>query len=1322
MEKASMWIRPACVSGTNRCSRSLAFGLALLTLLPASIRAQGTSFTIPSSTATGIGLASAANYQVAHDAQWKDYEDVVILSALNGTAKASANAGQPLAASDYNSVVTQLQNWLTAQQPQHPVFVNATACLHYTIDALITLLNSSQSVNPYLKTALAGLENLNLTQVASPLDLDLQGVGQGYVGFANLPSNGYQFIAQQVRDSSDLAQNDSTFATAVSPILKDLLTVDSTASYAQIQALYQNALPVLPTPNSDGSYTLDFELDVMVPYQSAVQGMVTAIQNQVSTLGTATTPTCSAAPVTLLSDQCTPQADPANNVLGAVTGWSALASFPAPTTGIAIGEVGSSVIEIAKTIGQVAEAVGEASKVFGSVGKVLGGIGILGGLVGGGLELYAGLFGGGDSDDAPVLSAIQDLSKQLQDVQTDMNDQFEEVDDGLIAIVGQLNQNFHEINYNLGVLNANLQAVQSGLLEVQTDVNQLAQFVIQFAQAQDYEALEHNMGCLNYTQTSGSSDITQTTFANCAEGLYQWAYYDAPNAIWAPTGGDYSDHGVYNFLLDTTVSGQSGLSSPFSTAVNYLAQYPAAQLGVPGLAPATLPLANPQMWVLASQAYLELLQQWPQYAAKIGSDNLNNLIIEGQSLQQAIHNANSSGTGAGFAANPNLFNALVGKYNTAISNLNADLQKYENTYVAKLGVIPSNSSTALNVNLFAGGANQTTSWRPNQPSTLDYCNGAALGLTTPYPYAGFNIFSYVPGLYAFSQAFLEGGKLSACIDHISWSNYRTGPPANGDNCVVGGVEFGPFPPTYVYELAVGSAPPWDNAYFSVTNCGFAALNVVIDVQFTPNNAGVQSAATLASLTYSRDVVSELEYKYCGFWLYGCWSWDSGTYGPVDAAGFAKANWPKPVYLGSYWGWQGIDIPDDWGYWKSAAIAQPSLYNATVAAADNYAVTNQQNMYNNIAQQVSQVSPIGTDGQLLTGFKTLIQAYTSFGLPGFVQTDDVLHGLLFSNPATHGAPILEGTDVQNAFSAAAAGVTAQTDTVDQIGNENTLLTNRSAALSAELAAVFQQIQQNGVPDSLDAVDSTVADLQAFLTIKNAGALTPCTYQLSQNSASFDAGGGSITITVTSASGCSLNALTGANWLHVTSTPGSSPGQFQVTVTATGNPNAAQAAVVLIGDQLFRVLGSTATAACGYALGSSSLMVGATQGSWPVSVATGAGCTWAAVSEAPSWLSVPTGAGGAGSGSVTFSVAANTTPLSRTGVISIAGLQFTVSQVNACDIAVAGQNTVLDVQRMVEEVIGVMPATDNPSRSGKANMTDVQMTVNAALGMGCSGNGS
>ena len=85
------------------------------------------------------------------------------------------------------------------------------------------------------------------------------------------------------------------------------------------------------------------------------------------------------------------------------------------------------------------------------------------------------------------------------------------------------------------------------------------------------------------------------------------------------------------------------------------------------------------------------------------------------------------------------------------------------------------------------------------------------------------------------------------------------------------------------------------------------------------------------------------------------------------------------------------------------------------------------------------------------------------------------------------------------------------------------------------------------------------------------------------------------------------------------------------------------------------------ACTYDLSITSehfLVGGGTGG---VAVTAGSGCAWTAVSNNPSWISVtsPLGGIGTGSGTVSYSVAANSGP-PRSGTMTIAGQYFTVNQ--------------------------------------------------------------
>jgi Zn-dependent metalloprotease len=69
--------------------------------------------------------------------------------------------------------------------------------------------------------------------------------------------------------------------------------------------------------------------------------------------------------------------------------------------------------------------------------------------------------------------------------------------------------------------------------------------------------------------------------------------------------------------------------------------------------------------------------------------------------------------------------------------------------------------------------------------------------------------------------------------------------------------------------------------------------------------------------------------------------------------------------------------------------------------------------------------------------------------------------------------------------------------------------------------------------------------------------------------------------------------------------------------------------------------------------------ASGGTGSVSVTAGTGCSWSAVSNA-AFISITGGASGTGNGTVSYSVASNTSTTSRTGTLTIAGRTFSVTQ--------------------------------------------------------------
>ena len=177
----------------------------------------------------------------------------------------------------------------------------------------------------------------------------------------------------------------------------------------------------------------------------------------------------------------------------------------------------------------------------------------------------------------------------------------------------------------------------------------------------------------------------------------------------------------------------------------------------------------------------------------------------------------------------------------------------------------------------------------------------------------------------------------------------------------------------------------------------------------------------------------------------------------------------------------------------------------------------------------------------------------------------------------------------------------------------------------------------------------------MTVTQGGA--PCNYAISPTVANLGPSTSTNTVAVTSAAGCAWTANENATWISITSgTPGS--GNGTVTYSVTANPTITpRSAVMTIAGQTFDV--NQAGQTCTYTLTPAGASVLATATTGTVDVATLGGCAWTATSSAP-WVTITSGGSGSASGTVGYSVAANTTTSPRTGTLTIGGQPFTVTQ--------------------------------------------------------------
>jgi len=174
-------------------------------------------------------------------------------------------------------------------------------------------------------------------------------------------------------------------------------------------------------------------------------------------------------------------------------------------------------------------------------------------------------------------------------------------------------------------------------------------------------------------------------------------------------------------------------------------------------------------------------------------------------------------------------------------------------------------------------------------------------------------------------------------------------------------------------------------------------------------------------------------------------------------------------------------------------------------------------------------------------------------------------------------------------------------------------------------------------------------------------TSCVFDVTPTSASVGAaGGGGTTITVDTGAGCEWTAASNAGWLTITSDTHSF-GSGSVTFNAAVNTGSARSGTLSIAGQTVTVSQAAASSTtCSYTVTPMTLSLpssGSTSSSFTVT--SSSGCAWTA-SENVSWMTITSGTSGSGNGTVKISVDANATSSVRTGTLTIAGHQVTITE--------------------------------------------------------------
>ncbi|HEX2445287.1 MAG TPA: BACON domain-containing carbohydrate-binding protein, partial [Vicinamibacterales bacterium] len=307
-------------------------------------------------------------------------------------------------------------------------------------------------------------------------------------------------------------------------------------------------------------------------------------------------------------------------------------------------------------------------------------------------------------------------------------------------------------------------------------------------------------------------------------------------------------------------------------------------------------------------------------------------------------------------------------------------------------------------------------------------------------------------------------------------------------------------------------------------------------------------------------------------------------------------------------------------------------------------------------------PIDTDGWVRVDFTTLLSPTPTPGVVYVARVSAVGPGgsgrSAQSNTFTFGTPACSFTvspqsrSIPSAGGSSTFGVTAA-DGCDWTASTPTSWITITGGASGDGNGTVSLSVGGNTSTSQRSGSLTIAGESVTVTQAGQG----CTYDVTPGQRTFQAGGGSSTFTVTAPAGCSWTATEQSSWITIDS-GASDSGSGTVSFTVANYTGTAErTATMTVAGQTVDVVQQGL--ACAFDVTPTSRTLTAGTGTSNFSVSAPAGCTWTAT-EQISWLTITSGTNGNGTGTVNFSVIAHTGTSQRSGTLTIAGEQVTVTQ--------------------------------------------------------------
>jgi hypothetical protein len=201
----------------------------------------------------------------------------------------------------------------------------------------------------------------------------------------------------------------------------------------------------------------------------------------------------------------------------------------------------------------------------------------------------------------------------------------------------------------------------------------------------------------------------------------------------------------------------------------------------------------------------------------------------------------------------------------------------------------------------------------------------------------------------------------------------------------------------------------------------------------------------------------------------------------------------------------------------------------------------------------------------------------------------------------------------------------------------------------------------IPATLDTGTNAATTTNGITDFSDWTMLGPvtCGYLLSPSGTYLPSRGGASSFNLSTLASCAWEATSNAPWIVITSS-GTGSGSDIISFETRENLTAsARQGQITIGGEIFSVVQESVGASCSYTVSPQFATFAVGGGSGTVSVTTGAECGWQATSN-QSWIVITPPSVGVGGATVNYSVLANASGTSRTGVITIGGRKIPIKQ--------------------------------------------------------------